>query len=426
MTRPWPAQRRAAADEPDQRRAVHRRDAGAAGDLHGHRAADQRRGWSTCRASARRSQPPEAPIEVLDPHRPVDAAARARQGAGGRAQGDARRSCVDGGAAEAGRNRRAGGGDLRRQGRALRGGARGHGQAAAQPRCSASACWSSRAMARAPMLATRAPRPGRELLRPCSRSRCTSLLLAVLFFGVRWQHEAARAGDGRAVEPAPGRRAAARRAAAAAAARRAEAAAEPKPEPTPEPKVDTEARAASPTSRSSRRRRRRKKPRRRSARRRRPRRRSEDELGRRREQEREDKEVAEKRRRDEEQPRKRMQDQLARELAGAAPKAVRRPRRRVGRRSERRSPHGSSRSRRRSARTSSCRPTSQGNPEAEFDVVAAADRRGAEREARASRAATARSTTRGSARSCKSSPLPQPAEPEMFRRDLRLKFRPRD
>ena len=28
-------------DEPDQRRALHRRDAGAAGDLHGHRAADQ-------------------------------------------------------------------------------------------------------------------------------------------------------------------------------------------------------------------------------------------------------------------------------------------------------------------------------------------------------------------------------------------------
>src|SRR6267143_831135 len=116
-------------DERDQHRPLRGRDAGAARHFHGHRAA----GESGRDRSAERGQVRGAAGRAARGHRaarPVADAARARQGQGRRARRVERAAGgrVAGAAEE---KPRSAGGDLRGQGRALRGGPEGDGRAAA-------------------------------------------------------------------------------------------------------------------------------------------------------------------------------------------------------------------------------------------------------------------------------------------------------
>src|SRR5206468_10866089 len=167
--------------ERDQHRPVRGRDAGAAGDFHGHRAArESRRDRSAERgqvlaAAGRAARGDRAARSVLD-------AARARQGQGGRARGDG--GAAGGGIArEAEEEPRSAGGDLRGQGGALRGGPESDGRAAAAEHPSRRAAGE----ARQPVsYAIPADEPGGAA--PAALSLLVhGVLLAVLVFGLHWQ-----------------------------------------------------------------------------------------------------------------------------------------------------------------------------------------------------------------------------------------------
>src|SRR5438094_2419131 len=167
--------------EPDQHRPVRGRDAGPARHFHGHRAARESRGGR----SAERGQVLTAPGHAARSDRaarPVVDAARARQRQGRRTRG------VDGTAGgriarETEEKPRSAGGDLRGQGRALRGGPQSHGRAAAAEHPARRAAGE----ARHPVsYAIPADEPGG--VAPAALSALVhGVLLAVLVFGLHWQ-----------------------------------------------------------------------------------------------------------------------------------------------------------------------------------------------------------------------------------------------
>src|SRR6266699_631221 len=172
---------RAPSDERDQHRPLCGRDAGAARDFHGHRAA---RESGRDRSSERGQILAAAGLAARGDRaaRSVPDAARARQGQGGRARGDGRaaRGRV---AREAEEEPRSAGGDLRGQGRTLRGGPESDGRAAAAEHPSRRAAGE----ARHPVsYAIPADEPGG--VAPAALSMLVhGLLFAVLVFGLRWQ-----------------------------------------------------------------------------------------------------------------------------------------------------------------------------------------------------------------------------------------------
>jgi colicin import membrane protein len=155
----------------------------------------------------------------------------------------------------------------------------------------------------------------------------------------------------------------------------------------------------------------------------------EDELKAKAEQERKDKELAEKRRRDDQAAeRKRMQDQLARELSGAAPKAAASaPVQGVPGPAADPSAVASWQSQIVAKVKSNIvlPPDFSGNPEAQFDVLLLPT--GEVQSVRLIKSSGSRVLDDAWERAIlKASPLPMPAKADVFRRDLRLVFRPRD
>jgi colicin import membrane protein len=144
-----------------------------------------------------------------------------------------------------------------------------------------------------------------------------------------------------------------------------------------------------------------------------------DELRAKEEKERREKEVAEKRRLEEEN-RKRMQDQLNRELA-AAPKASATPSTVAGDPAALATWQNQIQAKIRS--NIILPPELAGNPQAEFDVALLPT--GEVLSVKLARSSGNRALDDAWERAIlKSSPLPRPSKPEIFVRDLRLKFRP--
>jgi len=136
-----------------------------------------------------------------------------------------------------------------------------------------------------------------------------------------------------------------------------------------------------------------------------------------------------KRRRDEQAAeRKRVQDQLARELAGAAPKATASaPAQGLpGQAGDPSASAGWSDQIRAKVRANIVLPSDlTGNPAAEFEVLLLPT--GEVQTVRLIKSSGSRVLDDAWERAIlKSSPLPKPAKAEVFRRDLRLVFRPRD
>src|SRR6266480_1106457 len=172
---------RAPPDERDQHRPVCGRDAGAARDFHGHRAA---RESGRDRSSERGQVLAAAGLASRGDRaaRSVPDAARARQRQGGRARGV--RGAADCSAARAPEEKpRSAGGDLRGQGGALRGGPESDGRAAAAEHPARRAARE----ARHPVsYAIPADEPGGAA--PAALSLLVhGVLLAVLVFGLRGQ-----------------------------------------------------------------------------------------------------------------------------------------------------------------------------------------------------------------------------------------------
>jgi colicin import membrane protein len=252
------------------------------------------------------------------------------------------------------------------------------------------------------------------------------LLFAVLFFGIRWRTKqpepvmaelwrelpavetprAAPPPPPPVVEPKP----------APKPEPRPEPKAEPKPEPKPDIALEQEKKRKEEAEKKKREEEAQKKKR-------------EEELKAKAEQERKDKELADRRRRDEQEAeRRRVQDQLTRELASAAPKAAA-PAAAQGVPSPAADPSAVAGWRDQiSAKVRSnivLPPDLTGNPEAEFDVLLLPT--GEVQSVRLIRSSGNKVLDDAWERAIlKSSPLPKPARAEIFRRDLRLKFKPRD
>jgi colicin import membrane protein len=256
------------------------------------------------------------------------------------------------------------------------------------------------------------------------------LLLAVLFFGIRWRTKQPEpvmaelwrqlpAVEAPRAEPPPP---------PPVVAPRPEPKPEPKPEPRPEPKAAPKPEPKPDIALEQEKKRKEeaeKKKREEEA----AKKKRDDELKAKAEQERKDREFAEQRRRDEQAAeRKRMQDQLARELSGAAPKAPA-PAAAQG------VPVASADASAVAAWTDQIRTKVKanivlpadlvGNPEAEFDVLLLPT--GEVQSVKLVRSSGNRVLDEAWERAIlKSSPLPKPAKAEVFRRDLRLKFKPRE
>lgn len=261
------------------------------------------------------------------------------------------------------------------------------------------------------------------------------MLFAVLFFGIRWRtkqpepvtaelwRELPAIETPRAAPPPP------------VVAPKPELKPEPKPEPPPPPKVEPKPEPKPDIALEEEKKRKEeaeKKKREEEAQKKRReeealKRKREEELKAKAEQERKEKELAEKHRReDQEAERKRVQDQLTRELASAAPKSaapVTGAPRPAG------DPTAVAGWREQiSAKVKSnivLPPDLAGNPEAVFDVFLLPT--GEVQSVKLVKSSGSSVLDDAWERAIlKSSPLPRPAKAEVFRRDLRLVFRPRD
>jgi len=248
------------------------------------------------------------------------------------------------------------------------------------------------------------------------------LLLAVLFFGIRWRtkhpepvmaelwSQLPAVEAPRAAPPPP----------PPVVAPKPEPKPEPKVEPKPEPKPDIALEQEKKRKEEAE-----KKKREEEA----ARKKRDDELKAKAEQERKDKELADKRHRDDQAAeRKRMQDQLARELSGAAPKAGA-PAAAQGVPGPAGDPSAlASWQQQIGAKVKSniVLPLDlTGNPEAQFEVLLLPT--GEVQTVKLLKSSGSRVLDDAWERAIlKSSPLPKPAKAEVFRRDLRLVFRPRD
>jgi colicin import membrane protein len=240
-------------------------------------------------------------------------------------------------------------------------------------------------------------------------------LFTVLFFGIRWKTRQADpvmaelwsqlpAVEQPRVEPPP------------PAPRVEQKAPPPKPEPAPEPKVEPKP-APKPDIALEQERKRKEEAERRKQE---AERKTQEELRAKEEQERREKALAEKRRSAEE-TRRRMQDQLNRELAGAAPKAPVTASPAAGDPAALATWQNQIQAKIRSNIV--LPPDLAGNPQAEFDVALLPT--GEVLSARLARSSGNRALDDAWERAIlKSSPLPRPSKPELFVRDLRLKFRP--
>ena len=261
------------------------------------------------------------------------------------------------------------------------------------------------------------------------------LLLGVLFFGIRWrtkQPEPVMAElwsqlpvveAPRAASPPP----------PPVVAPKPEPKPEPRPEPKAEPKPEPKPDIAIEQEKKRKEEAEKKKREEEAAKKKRDeelaKKKRDDELKAKAEQERRDRELAEQRRRDEQAAeRKRMQDQLARELSGAAPKAGA-PAAAPGVPVAVGDPSavaGWSDQIRAKVRANIVLPSDlTGNPAAEFEVLLLPT--GEVQSVRLIKSSGNRVLDDAWERAIlKSSPLPKPAKAEVFRRDLRLVFRPKD
>lgn len=191
----------------------------------------------------------------------------------------------------------------------------------------------------------------------------------------------------------------------------------PKPEPRPEPKVEPK---PEPKPDIALEQERKKQEEAEKRKREEAERKKQEELRAKEEKERREKEVAEKRRLEDEN-RKRMQDQLNRELASAAPKAPASATPVTGDPTALATWQNQIQAKIRS--NIILPPDLAGNPQAEFDVVLLPT--GEVLSAKLVRSSGNRALDDAWERAIlKSSPLPRPSKPEIFVRDLRLKFRP--
>lgn len=252
------------------------------------------------------------------------------------------------------------------------------------------------------------------------------LLLAVLFFGIRWrtkQPEPVMAElwsqlpaveAPRAAPPPP----------PPVVAPKPEPKPEPRPEPKAAPKPEPKPDIALEQEKKRKEEAEKKKREEEVAKKKR-----DDELKAKAEQERKDRDLAEQRRRDEQAAeRKRMQDQLARELSGAAPKAgapavaqgVPGPAGDPSALASWQQQIGAK------VRSNIVLPLDlTGNPEAQFEVLLLPT--GEVQSVKLLKSSGSKVLDDAWERAIlKSSPLPKPAKAEVFRRDLRLVFRPRD
>ena len=246
-----------------------------------------------------------------------------------------------------------------------------------------------------------------------------AMLFVVLFFGIRWRTKQpepvmaelwSRLPAIEAPRPAPPPPVAEPKPAPKV---------EPKPEPKPEPRAEPKP-APKPDIAIEQEKKRKEEA---------EKKKREDELKAKAEAERREKELAEKRRREEQAAeRERMQKELSRELAAAAPKsAAAAPA--TGVPAPAADPNALADWRNQiSAKVKSnivLPPDLVGNPEATFDVFLLPT--GEVQSVKLVRTSGSRVLDEAWERAIlKSSPLPRPAKPELFRRDLRLVFRPRD
>ena len=249
-------------------------------------------------------------------------------------------------------------------------------------------------------------------------------LFAVLFFGIRWKTKQADpvmaelwsqlpALEQPRVEPPPPR---------------VEPKPPPPPEPKPEPKVEPKPEPKPDIALEQERKKREEAEKRKreeeaeKKKREEAEKKKQDELRAKEEKERREKEVAEKRRLEEEN-RKRMQDQLNRELAAAVPKAAPNPPAVGGDPAALAMWQNQIQARIRS--NIILPPELAGNPQAEFDVTLLPT--GEVLSVKLARTSGNRALDDAWERAIlKSSPLPRPSKPEIFVRDLRLKFRPNE
>jgi colicin import membrane protein len=191
----------------------------------------------------------------------------------------------------------------------------------------------------------------------------------------------------------------------------------PKPEPKPEPKVEPK---PEPKPDIALEQERKKKEEAEKKKRDEAEKKKQEELRAKEEKERRDKELAEKRRLEDEN-RKRMQDQLSRELATAAPKAPATATPITGDPAALATWQSQIQAKIRS--NIILPPDLEGNPQAEFDVALLPT--GEVLSVKLARSSGNRALDDAWERAIlKSSPLPRPSKPEIFVRDLRLKFRP--
>jgi colicin import membrane protein len=252
------------------------------------------------------------------------------------------------------------------------------------------------------------------------------LLLAVLFFGIRWRTKQPEpvmaelwsqlpAVEAPRAEPPP---------APPVVAPRPEPKPEPRPEPRAAPKPESKPDIAVEQEKKRKEEADKKKREEEATKKKR-----DDELKAKAEQERKDKELAEQRRRDEQAAeRKRMQDQLARELSGAAPKAGV-PAAAQGVTSPAGDPSALAAWQQQigaKVKSNIVLPLDlSGNPEAQFEVLLLPT--GEVQSVKLLKSSGSKVLDDAWERAIlKSSPLPKPAKVEVFRRDLRLVFRPRD
>jgi colicin import membrane protein len=197
----------------------------------------------------------------------------------------------------------------------------------------------------------------------------------------------------------------------------------PKPEPKPEPKVEPKPEPKPDIALEQERKKKEEEKKREEAekkKREEAEKKKQDELRAKEEKERRDREVAEKRRLEDE-TRKRMQDQLNRELAAATPKAPATAPPVAGDPAALASWQNQITAKIRSNIV--LPPDLAGNPQAEFDVALLPT--GEVLSVKLARSSGNRALDDAWERAIlKSSPLPRPSKPEIFVRDLRLKFRP--
>jgi colicin import membrane protein len=254
------------------------------------------------------------------------------------------------------------------------------------------------------------------------------LLFAVLFFGIRWRTKHPEpvmaelwsqlpAVEAPRAEPPP-----------PVVAPKSEPKPEPRPEPKPEPKAEPKP-APKPDIALEQEKKRKEEAEKKKREEEALKRKREEELKAKAEKERKDKELAEQRRREEQAAeRKRMQDQVARELAGAAPKAGA-PAAVQGVPGPAGDPGAVAAwtdQIRAKVKSNIVLPSDLvGNPEAVFDVFLLPT--GEVQSVKLERPSGNKALDEAWERAIlKSSPLPMPAKAEVFRRDLRLRFKPRD